>query len=718
MNRDADFKCIDRFNFAHCDALVYTNEHKMGNRTHKAGLNGKIYMTLKMPVLSTDPYIEMMDDFLTPDECNHFIQIADGKLNRALVSSDNGGVFSGGRTGSNCWITHAHDEVVGDVCRRIADYVKMPLKNAESVQVVYYGSSQEYGRHYDGWKFIDTEKNRRCLSRGGQRLMTCLVYLNEPVRGGTTDFTRLGISVTPKIGRLVIFHNVHEGTNELHENSEHAGMPVLEGEKYAFNLWFRQQDFNTPFTYTVNKSAQMNLEEHAKESTIATAAITHSTEYDDVVHNSRPHIIESHDVFSSNDLQFIQKWVEAKTPSSQTAERKIWWVPKDQVPGVVNNLTKRFGFPINCMENISITEYKAGTEHRMHYDAYDCESEKGRSYMAQLGQRIVSVVGFFESGASLSYFTNPPINVVGEKGMCVVCWNTESPASQVRLMGAQSSFSKFAKDTLIMNIWIRQKAKDGSPFIGPSPSSTNTNNPPITVQPTKTHCVRTYEEYKTMWRSEKGYGIVVDDLEELDEWRTQHGGSLLNRELERVETGFSEFEPKLFPQIVEQPVLEIIRRAANKMIDANLFEFGDRQAKRFRGRDDVLSRMIHIEFLPVMERIVGKSLKPTYTYMSGYVADADLPPHTDNPDCEYTVSFLIERDPEDVGWSVYFDKTKQPVKHKGRYTEYPPDDSCVSSECNVGDAVMFSGTDHIHFRKAYTGNKYYVLLLHYCVVNE
>ena len=25
--------------------------------------------------------------------------------------------------------------------------------------------------------------------------------------------------------------------------SQHAGLPVLEGEKYAFNLWFRENEF-------------------------------------------------------------------------------------------------------------------------------------------------------------------------------------------------------------------------------------------------------------------------------------------------------------------------------------------------------------------------------------------------------------------------------------------------------------------------------------------
>jgi len=42
-------------------------------------------------------------------------------------------------------------------------------------------------------------------------------------------------------GRLLVFSNVIHGTNVRHPLAEHAGMPVSEGEKLAFNLWFRER---------------------------------------------------------------------------------------------------------------------------------------------------------------------------------------------------------------------------------------------------------------------------------------------------------------------------------------------------------------------------------------------------------------------------------------------------------------------------------------------
>jgi hypothetical protein len=67
-----------------------------------------------------------------------------------------------------------------------------------------------------------------------------LIYLNEPAEGGHTGFPRLNKSIEPKIGRLLIFANVRRGTNIRHPLSEHAGLPITSGEKWAVTTWFRE----------------------------------------------------------------------------------------------------------------------------------------------------------------------------------------------------------------------------------------------------------------------------------------------------------------------------------------------------------------------------------------------------------------------------------------------------------------------------------------------
>lgn len=193
-----------------------------------------------MNVLSESPKIYTINNFLSDIECNHFINISKDKMQKALVSGDTTGMISNGRTGKNCWVQHNFDAITKNIAEKISKLVKIPLENAESYQIIYYDLNGEYRQHYDGWLFDNSEKSLRNMKYGGQRLITALVYLNDVESGGGTKFTKLNLEVNSEKGKLLVFENVHAGTNLRHELSEHAGMPVLKGEKWAFNLWFRE----------------------------------------------------------------------------------------------------------------------------------------------------------------------------------------------------------------------------------------------------------------------------------------------------------------------------------------------------------------------------------------------------------------------------------------------------------------------------------------------
>ena len=211
--------------------------------------------TQKETILSKYPYVATYNNILSDKECQHFIDISRDSLKRSLVSSDTKGFVSGGRTGSNTWIRHNHDEITKKVGERIAKIVGMPLENAEAFQVIYYGITQEYRRHYDSWVHDGSEKTRRCMALGGARMKTALCYLNDVTKGGGTKMTKLNITVPAEKGKLLVFHNTVSDTDHTrHELSEHAGLPVEEGEKFAFNLWFKEcnskmlyKDFNPDY---------------------------------------------------------------------------------------------------------------------------------------------------------------------------------------------------------------------------------------------------------------------------------------------------------------------------------------------------------------------------------------------------------------------------------------------------------------------------------------
>jgi len=219
----------------------------------KYDLDGAVELTLKgryegLQVRATDPLVGVRDQIISPLECDYIIAKARDQMRPAGVVLEEKNDRSKGRSGTSCWLRYAEDCNIGAIGQRIADMVGLPLANAESMQVIHYGVSQEYRHHFDAYN-LTSAKGQRAAKWGGQRLLTVLVYLNDVLAGGGTDFSKLAVTIDAKSGRMVVFHNTREDTSVPHPNSLHAGLPVLEGEKWAFNMWFHYQPVRQEYQY-------------------------------------------------------------------------------------------------------------------------------------------------------------------------------------------------------------------------------------------------------------------------------------------------------------------------------------------------------------------------------------------------------------------------------------------------------------------------------------
>jgi len=194
--------------------------------------------------LADDPIVWVVDNFVSPDECLHIIDLAEHRMNEALVSRLGTNSTSEKRTGQVAWVKHAESAVVRGMVKRVGEFVGVPPTHSENLQVIHYAETQEYQSHFDAWD-ITTAKGREKTSRGGNRALTALIYLNEVDAGGGTGFPKLGIEVEAQPGRMVLFHNLYEGRSERHRSSLHGGLPVVAGEKWACNLWFRERRYQT-----------------------------------------------------------------------------------------------------------------------------------------------------------------------------------------------------------------------------------------------------------------------------------------------------------------------------------------------------------------------------------------------------------------------------------------------------------------------------------------
>lgn len=172
--------------------------------------------------------------FLSPQECTHLMAMIDHvarpsstfdpENNYRYRTSYSGDVDSG-------------DSFVRMIERRLCDLLGIDLAWGEAVQGQRYEPGQEFQAHYD-WFDTTAPYWPGEVKRGGQRSWTAMAYLNDITEGGATVFDRIGLSVQPQAGALLIWNNANpDGTPNL--EVRHAALPVIRGVKYVVTKWFR-----------------------------------------------------------------------------------------------------------------------------------------------------------------------------------------------------------------------------------------------------------------------------------------------------------------------------------------------------------------------------------------------------------------------------------------------------------------------------------------------
>jgi prolyl 4-hydroxylase len=193
----------------------------------------------------TDPNLALVNDFLSEQECAKLIQFSSGKLKRSEVVDRQTGALeiSGVRSSEGTHFGYAENQVVDRIERRLAALTGLPIDHGEPLQILHYPVGGEYLPHHDYFDPSDPGSGTH-LSRGGQRVATMVIYLNDVAAGGDTVFPELDLAIKPRPGTAIYFEYTNrEGL--LDPRCLHGGSPVVRGEKWIATKWIRQGPYRS-----------------------------------------------------------------------------------------------------------------------------------------------------------------------------------------------------------------------------------------------------------------------------------------------------------------------------------------------------------------------------------------------------------------------------------------------------------------------------------------
>ena len=189
------------------------------------------------------PAVAVLESVMTTAECWQLMELARPRLKPSTVVDPQTGADTVAeyRNSEGMFFRPGESELVGRIDQRLSQLVGMPVANGEGLQVLRYGPGGHTAPHLD-FLIPSNSANVASINRSGQRVATLMVYLNDVPRGGETVFPQAGLAVCPRAGNAVCFEYANS-RQQLDTRSLHAGLPVIEGEKWAVTKWMRSRRF-------------------------------------------------------------------------------------------------------------------------------------------------------------------------------------------------------------------------------------------------------------------------------------------------------------------------------------------------------------------------------------------------------------------------------------------------------------------------------------------
>jgi hypothetical protein len=131
---------------------------------------------------------------------------------------------------------------------------------------------------------------------------------------------------------------------------------------------------------------------------------------------------------------------------------------------------------------------------------------------------------------------------------------------------------------------------------------------------------------------------------------------------------------------------------------------GDWIEQRYGLHSEMMASFLHLQLRNLVGQITGEAVKPSFVYLGSYRDGAMLPRHRDRPQCEFSISFLVDYSPDPdgpCGWPLYLENPQAP-------------EAMVAADLAIGDGVFYLGREVYHYRHALPdGHQATLLFLNY-----
>ena len=144
-------------------------------------------------------------------------------------------------------VFNVNDVKIKWAIKRLCDELNLDIEKLEHPRFQKYEIGGSYRNHYD-FILIDQKYSNYHLSRGGQRLKSLIIYLNDDFEGGETVFPKKDLIIKPEIGKVVEWTNVIEKSDTQSKESYdwstlHGSTPIISGNKFTLIIFERERKF-------------------------------------------------------------------------------------------------------------------------------------------------------------------------------------------------------------------------------------------------------------------------------------------------------------------------------------------------------------------------------------------------------------------------------------------------------------------------------------------